>query len=322
MDYNGYLAARSLVGILGQPVIIGLLTLSFILIPLALFRKGLRYGRGVVLATLLLLLLGFGFLIWFHFKIYNTIALLDPTTGEIAGRYRIPLWVEQEKLYFWALFLGLLTLFINPGGNPKKRYFATSLYIVFAGFIILTALASNPFNSPLPQFHQQITTYNSLLSQGKVDAMSPIYHQLHGQLIGYYNSAYMWIHPPLLFIAYSPLVISFIASIFMLIYRHEKDYDNLAYNYAKFGYFLLTIGILVGYPWTISAWKGQPWWWSPKINMSLMMWVLYSAYLHSRLYLHRRGMWNTTAILGIVCFLALVFTYLTTYLVPGIHSYR
>ncbi len=83
---------------------------------------------------------------------------------------------------------------------------------------------------------------------------------------------------------------------------------------------MLTVGLLIGYPWAVDAWRGEPWWYDPKINVTLMMWVLYSAYLHSRLYIHRKGMWMATAVLGQLAFLGVVITYLTTYVIPGIHS--
>ena len=52
-----------------------------------------------------------------------------------------------------------------------------------------------------------------------------------------------------------------------------------------------------------------------------MMWMLYTAYLHARLYLRRRGMWKAVAALAVLSFLILVLTYVATYVVPGAHSY-
>ncbi len=79
--------------------------------------------------------------------------------------------------------------------------------------------------------------------------------------------------------------------------------------------------MLLGFPWAILAWSGDSWWWSGKVNMSIMMWFLYTGYLHARLYLRRRGMWRWVAALAILSFVVLVLTYLATYIVPGAHSY-
>ena len=77
--------------------------------------------------------------------------------------------------------------------------------------------------------------------------------------------------------------------------------------------------MLLGFPWALMSWQGEAWWWSGKVNMSIMMWLLYTAYLHARLYLRRRGMWKTVAALAVLSFLILVLTYVATYVVPGAH---
>ena len=78
--------------------------------------------------------------------------------------------------------------------------------------------------------------------------------------------------------------------------------------------------MLLGFPWALMSWRGEAWWWSGKVNMSIMMWLLYTAYLHGRLYLRRAGMWRWVAVLAVLSFAALVLTYLTTYVIPGAHS--
>jgi len=49
--------------------------------------------------------------------------------------------------------------------------------------------------------------------------------------------------------------------------------------------------------------------------------VLYTAYLHARLYLRTRGMWKAVAAIAVISFFILVLTYVATYVVPGAHSY-
>ena len=55
--------------------------------------------------------------------------------------------------------------------------------------------------------------------------------------------------------------------------------------------------MLLGFPWALMSWQGESWWWSGKVNMSIMMWLLYTAYLHARLYLRTKGMWKAVAII-------------------------
>ena len=55
--------------------------------------------------------------------------------------------------------------------------------------------------------------------------------------------------------------------------------------------------------------------------MSIMMWMLYTAYLHARLYMRRNHMWRAVAFLAVLSFVILVLTYIATYVIPGAHSY-
>jgi len=317
LAYSDYLQAREFIQGFEVYLLIVLVALSVLLAALSIAKS--RYTGRVLAANIIVLLFGFSLLLWFHLKIYLSIELVNPANGFAMGRLMAPLWIESEKLYFWALFLGFFTYFVHRGN--REELFGRWLNIVFAGFILLTMLTSNPFSDPLPNLHAEISNYQIAMSSGNYYNQMQFFQMFYGKVVYFYNSSYMWIHPPLLFISYAALIVAFLASVFMLIKQREEVYDKIAYDYAKLGYILLTFGMLVSYPWALKAWANEPWWWSPKINMSILMWLFYTAYLHSRLHLHRRGMWNTTAILGILCFMTLVLTYITTYLIPGVHSY-
>jgi len=143
---------------------------------------------------------------------------------------------------------------------------------------------------------------------------------MEGARQGYYNAWYMWVHPPLLFMSYGAFAISFVATWKMIRERHSA-FETTAYRWARLGYLPLTLGMLLGLPWALMSWQGEAWWWSGKVNMSIMMWMLYTAYLHARLYLRRRNMWRTVATLAVLSFAILLLTYVATYVVPGAHSY-
>ncbi|HEB12623.1 MAG TPA: hypothetical protein ENI11_02990 [Actinobacteria bacterium] len=316
MGYSEYLLARDFTSGVGQPLLFLILALSLGLAVTAVVSRLRNYSKAVAQTLTITLGAGWLILVWFHYKIATTLVLTDPTGQLPSGSFKIPVWVENEKFYFWTLILGVLTIV----GRSRPQIYQLALNVTLAGFGVLTFFTSNPFAQPLPQFHADFSNYLRVMTgvQGAMVKMQT-FHGLHGKMVGYYNSVYMWIHPPLLFIAYSTFVLAFLGCVFMLV-KKTQDYDVLAHTYTKLGFILLTVGLLIGYPWAVDAWKGQPWWYDPKINITLMMWVLYSAYLHSRLYIHRKGMWTTTAVLGQFAFLGVVITYLTTYVVPGIHS--
>lgn len=316
MGVSEYLLAREFTSNIGQPLLTLVFVLSIALATFAVVPQLRIYTRFVALALFLAIAAGWLVLINLHYKIAVNLVLIDPSGQLPPGKFTIPVWIENEKLYFWTLILGLLTVL----GRRRPAPFQTVLSAVFAGFGLLTVFTSDPFAQPLADFHAGYSRYvTAMNSNADMGVKYQAFGALYGKMVGYYNSAYMWIHPPMLFIAYSTFVLAFLGCIFMLVKRHEK-YDKLAYAYAKFGFILLTAGILIGYPWAVEAWKGEPWWYDPKINVTLMMWLLYSAYLHARLYIHRRGMWTATAVLGYIAFLGVVVTYITTYVIPGIHS--
>lgn len=317
MGISTYLQAREFLQGLDLYLLIVLVALATVLAVLSVARS--PHAGRVLIATIVALLLGFAVLVWFHYQIYVGVNIISPSSGLPVAKLMAPLWIESEKLYFWAIFLGLFTYFVYR--RDENKTFSAWLNVVFAGFVYLTMLTSNPFAEPLPGLHGEIVNYQMAMNSGDFATQTRFFQMFSGKVAYFYNSTYMWIHPPLLFISYAALIVSFLASVFMLIKRGEMAFDSIAYRYARLGYLLLTFGMLVSYPWALQAWSNEPWWWSPKVNMSILMWMLYTAYLHSRLHLQRRGMWMTTAVLGILCFVTLVLTYITTYLIPGVHSY-
>ncbi len=322
MGYSEYIDAREYLGLIGQPVITYILIISLlqgVFSVLCLLKKEKYYDNLIkcLYISTGLYILGFIFLAWFHIQVYNTVLIeYPPFLRQMipvqSSRFAIPLWIESEKLYFWAMVTSIFALTLR-----QRREIISFLGLMLAAFSAIVYFFSNPFKEPLPLLHSEIAGwFSALAGEGDIFQISGL---LYGRITFYYNSTYMWTHPPMLFIAYASLIITFAACVYMLI-KYDRIYDEIAYIYAKPGYILLTTGMLIGYPWAIEAWKDSAWWWDPKISGSIMMWSLYSAYLHAHIYVSKGKMRSATASLGVICFASLVFTYLLTYIVPGIHS--
>ena len=91
------------------------------------------------------------------------------------------------------------------------------------------------------------------------------------------------------------------------------DLEQVSYDAVKFGFTLLTVGLLVGSVWAKSAW-GDFWVWDPKENWSLVTWLVYGSYLHLRKVKGWRG--DRAAWLNIAGFAVVMFTYLGMHLLP------
>jgi len=94
--------------------------------------------------------------------------------------------------------------------------------------------------------------------------------------------------------------------------------DTLIYQSIALGFVFLTIGIMTGSIWAHYAW-GSYWSWDPKETWSLITWLVYAILLHSRYVRGWRG--KRMAILAIIGFACVLFTYLGVNYLPGLHSY-
>jgi cytochrome c-type biogenesis protein CcsB len=133
-------------------------------------------------------------------------------------------------------------------------------------------------------------------------------------------------HVVVYFFGYAALFVAFCASFVYLlrpkpihlrrpdlIAGEHIDLESLLDGAVRFGFALLTTGLLMGAVWAKSAW-GDYWVWDPKETWSLVTWLLFAAYLH----LHYLGGWRgrRLAVLVLVGFAAVMFTYLGMHLLP------
>ncbi len=309
---SGVLATLDSVGVVMNVAVLAAALGAFIAAVVPVVRRHLPLAVALLTTVLVA---GEAALIWFHVRLWQLCVVTDPATGAQTGSFAVPLWIESEKLYVWALILAVITLALRRHRTELQPMLAVGAALLAVGAIVW----GRPFTEPLPSFLGQYQGYLAAWMSGNFDAAYGAFQGLEGSRRFYYNTWYMWVHPPLLFVSYGAFVASFAATVLMI--RHRRSsFEHTAYRWARLGYLPLTFGMVVGFPWAILAWQGESWWWSGKVNMSIMMWLLYTAYLHARLYLRSRGMWRMVALLAVLSFAALVLTYLTTYVVPGAHS--
>ncbi|NLH50910.1 MAG: cytochrome c biogenesis protein CcsA [Myxococcales bacterium] len=95
--------------------------------------------------------------------------------------------------------------------------------------------------------------------------------------------------------------------------------DRLGYKSVMVGFPLMTLVIVTGAIWANKAW-GRPWGWDPKETASLVTWIIYLLYLHTRLTAGWTG--RRSNLIAIVGFLSVIFTYLgVNLLLSGLHAY-
>ncbi|MFN6570386.1 c-type cytochrome biogenesis protein CcsB [Dendronalium sp. ChiSLP03b] len=95
--------------------------------------------------------------------------------------------------------------------------------------------------------------------------------------------------------------------------------DNISYRIIGLGFPLLTIGIIAGAVWANEAW-GSYWSWDPKETWALITWLVFAAYLHTRITRGWQG--RSPAILAASGFVVVWVCYLGVNLLgKGLHSY-
>lgn len=127
-------------------------------------------------------------------------------------------------------------------------------------------------------------------------------------------------------IAYGAFTIGFLASILYLFQKNNRframptrdKLEGISYHSVMVGFPFMTLVIVLGAIWADIAW-GSFWSWDPKETASLITWLLYAGYLHTRLLKKWRG--KKSAVLLIVGFIAVLFTFFGNYLFGGLHSY-
>jgi cytochrome c-type biogenesis protein CcsB len=105
---------------------------------------------------------------------------------------------------------------------------------------------------------------------------------------------------------------------FIRLLPSEHQIDELIHASAALGFVFLTLGIVTGSVWAHYAW-GSYWRWDPKETWSLITWLVYAVMMHTRLARGWRG--KRIAIMGIVGFGCVLFTYLGVNMLPSLHSY-
>lgn len=123
---------------------------------------------------------------------------------------------------------------------------------------------------------------------------------------------------PLGWLALLSFLVVFIGSILYLVKRDIK-WDTIAYCSAEVGLVFTTLALIVGSLWARPVW-GVWWTWEPRLTATLVLWLIYLAYLIIRSYVAEEGRRaRFAAVIGIIGFIDIPIVVLSTTLWRGIH---
>ena len=102
-------------------------------------------------------------------------------------------------------------------------------------------------------------------------------------------------------------------------FRISEQLDSLSYRTITVGFLLLSVGLVSGAVWANEAW-GSWWSWDPKETWALICWLVYAAYLHTRLIRGWQG--RKPAIVAAAGLVVIAVCYIGVNLLGiGLHSY-
>ena len=148
-----------------------------------------------------------------------------------------------------------------------------------------------------------------------------------GPLVPALKSTWLWIHVSAAIISYGAFSINFGLSIIYLLKTKKKfkklpsleKIDEFSYKTVLFAFPIWTFAVIAGAIWAESAW-GRYWGWDPKETWAFITWIIYAAYLHSRITIGWKG--TKSAWVSIAGYAAIIFNFFVINIwVTGLHSY-
>jgi cytochrome c-type biogenesis protein CcmF len=241
----------------------------------------------------------------------------DFTIAYVAGhsnsllpiRYRVTgVWGGHEGSFLLWVFiytLWMAAVAVRSQAIPllvRSRVLGV-MGLISLGFFLFILLMSNPFETLLPYFPVDGRDLNPLLQDFA-----------------------MIIHPPLLYMGYVGLSVSFAFAIAALLTgKLDSTWAKWSRPWAVAAWMFLTLGIVVGSWWAYYelGWGGW-WFWDPVENASLMPWLITTALIHSFAVTEKRGIFKSwTVLLAITGFsLSLLGTFLVrSGIVVSVHAF-
>ncbi|RME74162.1 MAG: c-type cytochrome biogenesis protein CcsB [Planctomycetota bacterium] len=250
-------------------------------------NKIMRYFSSFVFLTALIVQL-----IWF-FRLWH-----------VAGR--APIRTRYESLILYCICVGIVYLFVEILFNIR----IIGLLSSFACFAILVYATINR--------DLELVKLPPALQSGWFVPHVVAYFFAYGSLTVASFCAFLYIIKPSLEISKPK----------GLVFRQggetaSLNFEEVSYEIIRFGFTMLTFGLILGSVWAKFAW-GTYWGWDPKENWALVTWLIYMTYLHLRYIPAWKG--RMGAIFVVLGYLAIMFTYLGMKYLPtaksSLHVYQ
>ena len=208
---------------------------------------------------------------------------------------------------------------ISTGHGPFTSMYEFSISFAW-GILVMGVIFSYKYRNIIVNLAGSVLAAALLIFAGTQSSMaSPLVPALQ-------NNFLLSTHVISAVIAYGAFTVGFIASIMVLSQKKDnqsapqktKTLERMSYHSVIIGFPFMTLVIVLGAIWADVAW-GSFWSWDPKETASLVTWLIYAIYLHTRIIKKWEG--KKSAVLLIIGFAAVLFTFFGNYIFSGLHSY-
>ncbi len=279
---------------------------------------------------------------------------LPITFWKVSDKASSPISRFLISLANFALASQLIFRWFQSGHFPISNLYESLCFLTW-GFTLIQLLIERVIPSA---FIQAILTPISLISIAFASFVLPDELKAASPLVPALRSSWLVMHVSVIMCSYAALILGSLLSLAVLISSNgqelqlrgssmgvgdfrEKGYknklignlealtpvafsssekiDNLSYRTISFGFLLLTFGLISGAVWANEAW-GSWWSWDPKETWALICWLVYAAYLHTRLTKGWQG--KKPALVAMAGFFVVIVCYIGVNLLGvGLHSY-
>ena len=222
------------------------------------------------------------------------------TSLDLALIYKLSaLWTgEAGSMLFFSWILLLIAAYWYEKSHEKGE---RSIILVLGLMILLLTISLSPF-APTLQKHPD---FSDIPQDGL--GLNPMLVNI-----------WMVFHPPGIFIGYALMVV-----VFALVVMQNQNWESRSRSFARWAWLILSFGIISGCIWSYEVWESY-WIWDPAFTSSLMVWLLFTAYLHTVARYRKSKHFNLLApSIGMIGFvMALYSTYIIrSGLIQSVHSF-
>ena len=236
-------------------------------------------------------------------------------------RTRVVLWIVRTLALVSLCVLTALVVArtVRTGHSPFSNMYEFSVVFVW-GIVLMGTVFLWKHGNYIISLLASLAAVLLLFFAGTLSMQSkPLVPALQNNLL-------LTLHVFSAVIAYGAFTLGFIVSVLQMIQKDdrfaalpsEKKLERIGYQTVLISFPMMTLVIVLGAIWADIAW-GVFWSWDPKETASLVTWLIYAGYLHTRVLKKWRG--RAGAVLLIIGFAAVIFTFFGNYIFGGLHAY-